>query len=674
MYTDKKLAVLREYSSNAWDAHKMYDKGHIPIKVTLPTNVDPVLSIRDYGPGMSVDEVINVYTQYGMSTKTETNDAVGMMGVGSKSGFSYSDSFTVISWHGGYKRVFNAMLDESDVGEMHCIFEAECDENDTGIEVRIPVVSQDVFEFRAKAKKLFKYFDPQPEINCSLEQVRRDEHARGFISDVPGEWVAIMGCIPYKLDLSQVQPGLQEAGMAGFAQTIGGGLYFNIGEVAVASSREELRYSDSTKLAIVRVITTVINDYLEASIAALKSDDINLWDKRQKVVFLSKNLGFTMPSDVAWMSKNFVPMWDGQKLQSPVSFRMTTYDGKTSHGVPVNRLTRLVVIDSGRSPRDYEFSAFDTAVVPLNGSTIETVMEELKTIVNAAQITGIVITTTTEAGIRLDTSGKRKGGNGSSRGERTAKHKVAEFILSSSPHVTMGNKHSDNWEPHVWEPGPNDVYVVMSGFVPLQYSNYPDAFVKSVQNDNRLAKMIGIDPPVIYGYKTTVKKPMSSGNIIGVEYSVWRAKMFENLVKNNQDVSELFEFLAWFPRQELTWYTTSSYGFIRHINALASSADTFSGKLPDDHIMVTTMAKVKELAKVYTDNKRLETARLLLEYASVYNYAGSSTKLDAIRAKYPLMFLTSDATKWHTLSDALTEYVKTCDLARTAMENQTPCQ
>ena len=42
LYSDKVLAVIREYSANAWDAAR-----GTPIEVALPTHSAPVFSVRD---------------------------------------------------------------------------------------------------------------------------------------------------------------------------------------------------------------------------------------------------------------------------------------------------------------------------------------------------------------------------------------------------------------------------------------------------------------------------------------------------------------------------------------------------------------------------------------------------------------------------------------------------
>ena len=98
IYSNKLLALIREYSTNAMDANK--EAGYTgPINVTIPSAFDNTLSFRDYGNGMTDDEVINTYTKYGASTKRNSNDYTGCLGIGSKAGFAYKlKTFTIISY------------------------------------------------------------------------------------------------------------------------------------------------------------------------------------------------------------------------------------------------------------------------------------------------------------------------------------------------------------------------------------------------------------------------------------------------------------------------------------------------------------------------------------------------------------------------------------------------
>ena len=76
LYSDKIKAIIRELSCNAYDSHieAGTDK---PFDVHLPTRFDPTFYIRDYGTGLSKEDVEAIYTTYFESTKTNTNDAIG---------------------------------------------------------------------------------------------------------------------------------------------------------------------------------------------------------------------------------------------------------------------------------------------------------------------------------------------------------------------------------------------------------------------------------------------------------------------------------------------------------------------------------------------------------------------------------------------------------------------
>lgn len=88
LYSDKPLAVLREYSSNAWDAHRDAGKVDVLIEVTLPTAMEPTLRIRDHGCGISLDDMLGRFLKAGASTKRGSNNTVGTLGIGRLSGFA----------------------------------------------------------------------------------------------------------------------------------------------------------------------------------------------------------------------------------------------------------------------------------------------------------------------------------------------------------------------------------------------------------------------------------------------------------------------------------------------------------------------------------------------------------------------------------------------------------
>ena len=102
LYSDITTAIIREYSTNAYDAHVMAGNPN-PIRVTLPSTLNTFFVVEDDGVGMSMDLLRKVYTQFGVSDKRDSNKTNGMLGYGSKSGIAYTNQFSVTSVRDGVK-------------------------------------------------------------------------------------------------------------------------------------------------------------------------------------------------------------------------------------------------------------------------------------------------------------------------------------------------------------------------------------------------------------------------------------------------------------------------------------------------------------------------------------------------------------------------------------------
>src|SRR5574343_107469 len=87
IYSNKGLAVVRELGCNAYDAHVMVGRENDPFEVHIPDAADKTFRIRDYGPGLSPEDMHSIYSTYGHSTKTEDERTTGALGIGSKSPF-----------------------------------------------------------------------------------------------------------------------------------------------------------------------------------------------------------------------------------------------------------------------------------------------------------------------------------------------------------------------------------------------------------------------------------------------------------------------------------------------------------------------------------------------------------------------------------------------------------
>ena len=270
LYSDKILAVIREYSTNAIDAHVEVGKATLPIEVSLPTKLKLEFKVRDYGRGLTDEQISQVYAMYGESTKRGTNEQIGQLGLGCKSAFAYGDNFIINSYVKGTKTSYNAFIDPSQVGRISKLSEEKSKES-CGIEIVIPVKMDDVDEFYTKAVNLFKYFKTCPTIKGASGRNLEDDLSEKIVIEsddkswqlTDGDAVAIMGNIAYEIDhyalnLSWSSDAtdrlLYELLNAGIR------LHCKIGELDIAASREALQYTDQTKGVLINRLKDCIKE------------------------------------------------------------------------------------------------------------------------------------------------------------------------------------------------------------------------------------------------------------------------------------------------------------------------------------------------------------------------------------------------------------------------------
>jgi hypothetical protein len=139
LYSDQRLAVVREVLCNAWDAHIESGRTDTAVEVTLNNEK---LSIRDYGNGISRDLIGQIYGTYGNSTKKNDGAQTGGFGLGSKSPFAYTDHFQVSSCHEGTKTIYALSKSSAERnGKPGITPIASFPTTETGLEVTIQVKS-----------------------------------------------------------------------------------------------------------------------------------------------------------------------------------------------------------------------------------------------------------------------------------------------------------------------------------------------------------------------------------------------------------------------------------------------------------------------------------------------------------------------------------------------------
>ena len=265
LYSDKVGAVVREYSANAVDANKEVGKGDTPIEITLPSTFDPTFRVRDHGPALDEEDIREVFAMYGESTKRNSNEQIGMLGLGSKSGFAYGDSFGINSFMGGQLYSYSAFIDETKLGQIVQLAVSETDEPD-GLEIVIPVQDEDLDEFREKSIKLYKHFKVKPRIHglsdhekdgLEMEAVFEGEDWK-YLKEKNSDSIAVMGGIPYSFDSYDID--LMDDPKAEALREIVNShlvLEFEIGDLNITASREALEFTKHTKKNLLKKIEKV---------------------------------------------------------------------------------------------------------------------------------------------------------------------------------------------------------------------------------------------------------------------------------------------------------------------------------------------------------------------------------------------------------------------------------
>ena len=283
LYANKVRAIVRELSCNAVDSHVAAGKQNTPFDVHLPNSIEPYFSIRDYGTGLSHDQVTNIYTTYFESTKTASNEFIGALGLGSKSPFSYTDNFTVTAVQNGKKGIYSAFINEQGVPSIALMMD-EVTTDPNGVEVRFAVEDRyDFGKFRDEARYVYEYFKLRPVISGNSDFTFKDP-AYKETDIIPGVHYtaesgrgsyAIMGNIKYPIDIPNADKVL--GGMHGML-SCGLVMEFKIGELDFQASREGLSYIPQTIEAIKNKLLA-LNTQLAIHIAQEADKIDNLWER-----------------------------------------------------------------------------------------------------------------------------------------------------------------------------------------------------------------------------------------------------------------------------------------------------------------------------------------------------------------------------------------------------------
>lgn len=315
LYSNPIGSIVREITSNCFDSHKEAGiNDPVIIRKSYDAEEDSwYIEFQDFGVGLSPERIESVYMNYFSSTKRDNNEQIGGFGLGSKTPLAYSDLFYIITRFDGieYSYVFHKGEEKP---TLDILSEVETIERN-GTIIKIPIKNDsstfygnDSHKFEAELKNQLLYFDNVYFENWNVNNDYKIYEAKHFKfrSDIDTKEKKIhicMGKVTYPLNFDKVSLSSHMLPIA---------IKFEIGEIPVTPSREEIRYNDQTislineraKLAIDEVIEmyNAQNPVIEDIVTFLR-----VRDTKPKLMFSAEH-GISIYSDSINSNFKFAPL------------------------------------------------------------------------------------------------------------------------------------------------------------------------------------------------------------------------------------------------------------------------------------------------------------------------------------------------------------------------------
>ena len=288
-------AVVREYTSNAFDSHSeaafvkansisdirtefsdylnYSDEDILKLKKQLDVFDDDAVivtvgkddsgafwAVEDFGIGLSDHRVKNIFTSYLKSTKESSDNVIGAFGIGSKSGLSYNDVVHIRSRYNGVERVYMLRKGERRPRLDFITEEPTTERNGTQIKIYIKTVTE------------YAWREPTSEYNRFIEECEKQLayfdnvfFTGSYASSLPTtynifrgkNWIKHSTITPFKglhLCLGKVAYPIDWDNLGIDPIRCDVALRFEIGELDIIQTREDLKYTPRTKKALLEKI------------------------------------------------------------------------------------------------------------------------------------------------------------------------------------------------------------------------------------------------------------------------------------------------------------------------------------------------------------------------------------------------------------------------------------
>jgi len=338
-YSNTRLAVVREITANALDAN-IEANSKRSIEVSTPSKLSPIFRVRDFGGGLSKQDVFGLYSKYGKSTKRQSNNYIGAFGIGKFAPLSYGDNFTCVSYHGGTRTSYNVFVNDDDDTKIVQLDQKPSSEP-TGLCIEVAVSDSDVDDFRRIIANFFEFFSDKemPKFigdDGSLVRKRgriieSKSNSWFFLKDADSNSSyysrrthnahIVMGRVAYPLDKNSIQvenfveSSSKKDIIYNLLDQTNFYLRLPLGAVKLHHSRESLEYNKATQQKIIGAMLKACDEVQEIAKQKLADSD-DLFDAKSNYARIVNS----MPYNMRQIFQNAFE-WNGIKIQSATFHR-----------------------------------------------------------------------------------------------------------------------------------------------------------------------------------------------------------------------------------------------------------------------------------------------------------------------------------------------------------------
>ncbi len=286
-YRDPIASLIREYVSNCFDSH--IEAGvNTPVYVTLEEDQSSwYWACEDFGVGLSPDRCRNVFMKYLNSTKEETNNQIGAFGMGSKSGLGYTDVVHIRTRFNGTE--YKYMLHKTTDAPTLALVDSYPTDKRNGTQIKIYLKDNwdEREKFERRTKQQLTYFD-----NIHYAGNLKNLNEDFVVYKGKDFWIKpscsldgmhlVIGKVAYPINWENI--GLERV-------NIDVALSFEIGDLPVIFTREDIRYTDDAVRRIKDKIERVKRELIE--LATPKSKDITSLPEYQNIILGKTKVKFS---------------------------------------------------------------------------------------------------------------------------------------------------------------------------------------------------------------------------------------------------------------------------------------------------------------------------------------------------------------------------------------------